>query len=717
MNDLSISMLIDSGINSDINNENKLLNEKKLHYWVDDSTIDRCIKCKKNFSLTLRKHHCRNCGKIFCYKCSNYFITIPDSVDVPRRNKYFNYNYYSDNNEERVCQNCYNDIFEINNLKIIVNFFDLLKLDIIDYRVITIVCKTWNRIGSNYLNKFRNLHYKFPDYPFSKQQSEILYNNRYYFGNHSKWLTQMIISQNWQNNFNKDELITIIQKKNKKCGNFNCLKLMCSRNCKPSLDIEDIILILSKQITYKPLIKLVINILKNEIIQHNRYIEFTCYLYSFINFLHFYKNYTEISNIIQGFLLHICKQDLNFSNQVFWLLTQSIENPKSGFYFTNFRSKLVQQLDKDNYRLFQNGYDFTQNLIKIAQYDDENAVTNLQSFLSECSQNNNFTLPIDVLKNFNYIDYNNIRVVDSKTKPIILPCIYNDEKVYNIMLKKEDIRKEAIIMNIIKLINYFLIKEEGLDLKIVSYNILPISSEYGYIEFVPDSSTLYHIKEDLKFSIQNWIIENNEDINIDTVRDTLCRSCAAFCIITYLLGIGDRHLDNIMITNKGKLFHIDFGFILGRDPKILSPEIRLTPEIIDAMGGIHSKYYKKFKVYCNKAFRCIRRHSRIFYVLLCDLTKIYPSPPKINKEYINAFILNRFIMGGTDMNATRQIGDKIDYHSAKNSYAETIIDYFHKKNKISSSKSSGQANLLDKALDYGNQTKKSILDNIYKFFK
>lgn len=39
------------------------------------------------------------------------------------------------------------------------------------------------------------------------------------------------------------------------------------------------------------------------------------------------------------------------------------------------------------------------------------------------------------------------------------------------------------------------------------------------------------------------------------------------------------------------------------------------------------------------------------------------------------------------------------------------------KNKISSSKSSSQANLLDKALDYGNQTKKSILDNIYKFFK
>lgn len=62
------------------------------------------------------------------------------------------------------------------------------------------------------------------------------------------------------------------------------------------------------------------------------------------------------------------------------------------------------------------------------------------------------------------------------------------------------------------------------------------------------------------------------------------------------MGIGDRHLENLMIDNRGYFFHIDFGFILGKEPpkKGFAPKIRITKTMVQVMGGLNSEGYVEF---------------------------------------------------------------------------------------------------------------------------
>ena len=137
-----------------------------------------------------------------------------------------------------------------------------------------------------------------------------------------------------------------------------------------------------------------------------------------------------------------------------------------------------------------------------------------------------------------------------------------------------------------------------------------------------------------------------------------------------------------MITKSGKYFIQDFGYF-GADPKPLSPEIRITAEMIDAMGGLNSKHYANFKEYCGKAYNCLRRHSSLFYILLLDLLDFNPplDGHTISKSGIKYHIINRFIPGENYNNAVEQIKYKIELNS--NTISETVIDYFHKKYKSS----------------------------------
>jgi ankyrin repeat protein len=46
--------------------------------WQPDNTTTECMHCSKKFTLIVRKHHCRNCGQIFCDQCTPHRMRLPD---------------------------------------------------------------------------------------------------------------------------------------------------------------------------------------------------------------------------------------------------------------------------------------------------------------------------------------------------------------------------------------------------------------------------------------------------------------------------------------------------------------------------------------------------------------------------------------------------------------------------------------------------------------
>ena len=114
----------------------------------------------------------------------------------------------------------------------------------------------------------------------------------------------------------------------------------------------------------------------------------------------------------------------------------------------------------------------------------------------------------------------------------------------------DDLRQDQLILQIITLMDRIL-KQENLDLKLTPYRVLATSSNHGFVEYV-ESSTIAEILI-AETSIQNYFRKYNPSDTAPNgihpeVMDTYVKSCAGYCVVTYLLGVGDRHLDNLLLT-------------------------------------------------------------------------------------------------------------------------------------------------------------------------
>ncbi|KAK4981751.1 Phosphatidylinositol (PI) 3-kinase [Elasticomyces elasticus] len=280
-------------------------------------------------------------------------------------------------------------------------------------------------------------------------------------------------------------------------------------------------------------------------------------------------------------------------------------------------------------------------------------------------------------------------VFKSSAFPLFLNFKTTVGEKYPIIFKTgDDLRQDQLVLQIITLMDRLLLKE-NLNLQLTPYRCLATDTNAGAVQFVP-SASLSSILASTKYkgSILEYLRKNNpappNESGVESIlgvrkeaMDTYVKSCAGYCVITYLLGVGDRHQENLLLAPDGHFFHIDFGFILGRDPKPRAPAMRLSREMVDGMGGTtgpHSQF-KSFKQYCFTAFTTLRKSSNLILNLFALMQDANIKDLMIERDRVVRRVEERFQLELSDEMAITAFETLI--HNSMEAWMPVVIDRLH----------------------------------------
>ena len=186
----------------------------------------------------------------------------------------------------------------------------------------------------------------------------------------------------------------------------------------------------------------------------------------------------------------------------------------------------------------------------------------------------------------------------------------------------DDLRQESLSMQLIKIMSDIFEKAK-IPLQLRTYEIVITSRTSGLIEFIPDSISIDGLKKktntDLNTFYRNFFYHHFKE-----AQNNFVESLAGYSLVTYILNLKDRHNGNIMIDMKGRIIHIDYGFILGISPGNVGFEtapFKMTKEYVNLLDGINSDIYNHFILLLSKGFLELRKYFDSFVKIIEVMSK------------------------------------------------------------------------------------------------
>lgn len=620
-NNISISKSPDYNISSIV--------PKRNDKWVDSNIIQRCQDCDIGFGLFYRKHHCRACGGVFCGNCCNKYINIPTNIikkptqDIGIKLALSNsLRWLYGERKDLVCNICDKRVKDLKDVDYLIKIFEYLDLETL--YITKLVSKNFRTASIHILSKFRDIQYGTHLKIYNSWEQYILWLSKDYLINHNIWLTVLIksvIQYTQCGDYNRIQIIegyikNILNNKINKNNNKNCIELLCSRKCNNNLDYDDITEILDyirfsikndENLLDCYNIKNIIIYLVNLLLKFNQ-LEIIFPILS--NILNFLFDYEQI-NLDNNFTNQICKSFFKYNN-----LNNVISLICYEKYFIDSYNNDILNINHDMFLNLIMKYIALNYSSKLLN-DILKMTISINNILYDKISNIDFPFIYPFDTEYMITKINSVNIISSTTKPYLVNVDIinknnNIRQVKFIIKKDKSLRKEQLISS---LINILLNKLNDIEYyNIPSYRIIMLNKEIGLIEYIEDANTLRSISEK-GFTLQNYILNMNQNNTLHIIKTRFAQSLAISSAIAYIIGLGDRHLDNIMINSRGQIFHIDYGYIMENPIKLFNtPEIKLTTDIIDFLGGTNSIYYNEFKKLIVKIYNLYRANKNILYI-------------------------------------------------------------------------------------------------------